>query len=65
VPNPLSALRDVPVRHWRGDTFDLPGAAPLLAWTGLTRNQAFFRDPNALGIQFIQRFSASLLSIGF
>ncbi len=52
VPNPLSALRDVPVLHWHGDTFDLPADATLLASTAVTPNQAFSRGPNALGLQF-------------
>lgn len=52
IPNPLSALRDVPVLHWHGDTFDLPPDATLLASTELTCNQAFSRGPNALGLQF-------------
>jgi GMP synthase (glutamine-hydrolysing) len=52
APNPLSALREVPVLHWHGDTFDLPEGGTLLASTPLCANQAFSRGPNVLGIQF-------------
>lgn len=51
-PNPLAALRDVPVLHWHGDTFDLPEGSTLLASTALCANQAFSRGPNVLGLQF-------------
>jgi len=52
VPNPLAALRGVPVLHWHGDTFDLPEGCTLLASTALCANQAFSRGPNVLGLQF-------------
>lgn len=52
APNPLAALRDVPVLHWHGDTFDLPEGSTLLASTTLCANQAFSRGPNILGLQF-------------
>ncbi|MGQ2906220.1 MAG: glutamine amidotransferase [Neoaquamicrobium sediminum] len=52
APNPLAALRDVPVLHWHGDTFDLPEGTTLLASTALCTNQAFSRGPNVLGLQF-------------
>lgn len=51
-PNPLSMLREVPVLHWHGDTFDLPEGSTLLASTTLCANQAFSRGPNVLGLQF-------------
>lgn len=50
--HPLAALRDVPVLHWHGDTFDLPDGCTRLASTQLYRNQAFSRGPGVLGLQF-------------
>ncbi|QEE43205.1 glutamine amidotransferase (plasmid) [Rhizobium sp. WL3] len=50
--NPLSLLRDTPVLHWHGDTFDLPEGGTLLASTSLFANQAFSLGPNVLGLQF-------------
>ena len=47
-----AALRDVPVLHWHGDTFDLPEDCTQLASTAICRNQAFSRGPNVLGLQF-------------
>lgn len=50
--NPLLVLRDTPVLHWHGDTFDLPEGGMLLASTRLCVNQAFSIGPNVLGLQF-------------
>lgn len=52
APNPLAALRDTPVLHWHGDTFDLPEGSTVLASTALCANQAFSRGANVLGLQF-------------
>jgi len=48
----LNVLRDVPVLHWHGDTFELPDGATLLASSDLYPNQAFSRGPNILALQF-------------
>ncbi len=37
----LGETEGMPVLHWHGDTFDLPGGAELLASTSLYQNQAF------------------------
>lgn len=50
--SPLQHLEGVPVLHWHGDTFDIPGAAELLASTDICRNQAFAIGSHALGLQF-------------
>ncbi|MBI1620835.1 glutamine amidotransferase [Aquamicrobium zhengzhouense] len=50
--NFLDALRDVPVLHWHGDTFDLPAGTNRLASTTICQNQAFSRGPNVLALQF-------------
>ncbi|MCF8470624.1 MAG: glutamine amidotransferase [Parvibaculum sp.] len=49
---PLRHLADVPVLHWHGDMFDIPGGAERLAETALCTNQAFSVGPNILGLQF-------------
>ncbi|HMO76890.1 MAG TPA: glutamine amidotransferase [Sphingopyxis sp.] len=50
--SPLRHLEDVPVLHWHGDTFDLPGEVELLASTGAYAHQAFRRGRNLLALQF-------------
>jgi GMP synthase (glutamine-hydrolysing) len=49
--SPLRHIRDVPVLHWHGDTFDLPEGAELLASTEPYPHQAFRRGPNILALQ--------------
>lgn len=42
----------VPVLHWHGDTFHLPGGVELLASTHAYAHQAFHRGPELLALQF-------------
>jgi GMP synthase (glutamine-hydrolysing) len=50
----LEPLRDVPMLHWHGDTFELPADARWLARTERTPHQAFAWGPKdaALALQF-------------
>jgi GMP synthase (glutamine-hydrolysing) len=50
--NPLAPLRDTPILHWHGDTFDLPDGVELLASSDIARHQAFRRGPAILALQF-------------
>ena len=50
--SPLRHLAGVPVLHWHGDTFDLPGGAVRLAETAITPNQAFAYGLKVLALQF-------------
>jgi len=53
VNSPLAPLRDVPVLHWHGDTFELPRGARRLAGTNNISNQAFSLKAHAiLALQF-------------
>jgi len=52
LASPLGVLRDLPVLHWHGDTFDLPEGATLLASTALYPHQAFSHGRHALALQF-------------
>ncbi len=56
--SPLKHLRNTPVLHWHGDTFDLPANATRLASTDLTPNQAFSYESHSLAIQFHPEISA-------
>ena len=38
--------------HWHGETFDLPQGAEWLAYSDLTRHQAFRYAKNVYGVQF-------------
>ena len=48
----LAPLKDLPVLHWHGDTFDLPQGAANLASTDICDHQAFLYDRHALAFQF-------------
>ncbi len=50
---PLSPLllREAPMFHWHGDTFDLPKGATLLASSELYENQIYSLGNNILGFQ--------------
>ncbi|MDR2199166.1 MAG: glutamine amidotransferase [Deltaproteobacteria bacterium] len=52
LDSPLGRLKDVPVLHWHGDTFDVPKGAERLASTPGTPNQAFRRGGGILALQF-------------
>jgi GMP synthase (glutamine-hydrolysing) len=49
--SPLRHIVDVPVLHWHGDTFDLPGGVELLASSAAYPHQAFRRGDNLLALQ--------------
>jgi GMP synthase (glutamine-hydrolysing) len=48
----LGPLKDTPVLHWHGDTFDLPEGAVNLALTDVCDHQAFIFGRNVLAFQF-------------
>ena len=48
----LAPLKDLPVLHWHGDTFDLPEGAANLASTDICAHQAFTYGGHALAFQF-------------
>jgi len=48
----LAPLKDCPVLHWHGDTFDLPAGAVNLASTDICKHQAFRAGTNVLAFQF-------------
>jgi GMP synthase (glutamine-hydrolysing) len=48
----LAPLKDLPVLHWHGDTFDLPDGAINLARTEVCEHQAFSLGSHVLAFQF-------------
>lgn len=51
--SPLACLgEEYTLFHWHGDTYLLPDHAEVLASTALTPHQAFWVNPNVLGLQF-------------
>jgi GMP synthase (glutamine-hydrolysing) len=48
----LAPLKDLPVLHWHGDTFDLPPGSVNLASTDSCDHQAFLYDRHAMAFQF-------------
>ena len=53
ISSPLDLIPSETIMfHWHGDTFDLPEQSILLASTSVCANQAYFVNPNILGLQF-------------
>ncbi len=47
--------------HWHGETFDLPEGAEWLAYSDLTRHQAFLYGRNVYGVQFHQEIQDEMI----
>lgn len=52
LDGPLRHIVGVPVLHWHGDTFTLPGNVDLIASSHVYDHQAFRRGTNILALQF-------------
>ncbi|MER2526376.1 MAG: glutamine amidotransferase [Candidatus Competibacter denitrificans] len=64
--SPLAAFADgIPVLHWHGDTFDLPGGTTLLASSKQYPHQAFLWRKRGLALQFHIETSARNLERWF
>lgn len=56
----LRHLKDVPILHWHGDTFDIPNGTNRLAATPACPNQAFSRGTNIMALQFHAEVDAAV-----
>ncbi len=65
VNSPLANLKNTPVLHWHGDTFDLPESAIHLASSSKYQNQAFSYGKNVLALQFHPEVTAKGLERWF
>lgn len=52
LDGPLRHIVGVPVLHWHGDTFTLPGSVDLIASSHVYDHQAFRRGNTILALQF-------------
>ncbi len=52
-----------PAPHWHGETFGIPPRALRLAESDATDNQAFYRPPNVLGLQFHPEYTSRSLEL--
>lgn len=48
--------------HWHSDTFDLPSGAEWLAWSDLTRHQAYRFGRNVWGLQFHPEITPEMIA---
>jgi GMP synthase (glutamine-hydrolysing) len=57
-----AGMKELPVVHWHGETFDLPDGATRLATSSVYPNQAFRVGACAYGLQFHVEVDAPLLA---